>query len=267
MAKRIYFAAFIVDDEDYGVSTNTDEIVQYLSNVTTDEGLSNFMVWSRVEDLIADHFERGPLDIAYLNGDRGSAPASVSSDAVTNPVTQLSLNALQVAEDLIQEAITTHIYAEDDEIPDDCNYTNGLAQIRAAIAVARATAQITQAGAHALIAEALAFEADAFENDEDVNGGDLLEWFADWRQRAGEVQAQPDSTLVRIAARLRGEWHDPTGDLESDIAGVLRSADPRLLAPAGGSANPEDLASADDDGPCDGCDCGGYDCRNRSATT
>ncbi len=36
--------------------------------------------------------------------------------------------------------------------------------------------------------------------------------------KASELEA----ALRRIDARLKGEWYDPTGDLESDIAGVLR---------------------------------------------
>jgi hypothetical protein len=34
-----------------------------------------------------------------------------------------------------------------------------------------------------LVGEALAYEAEAFDGDEDVNGGNLVEWFADWRKR------------------------------------------------------------------------------------
>ena len=41
----------------------------------------------------------------------------------------------------------------------------------------------------------------------------------DWPTVAATV-----SPLERIAARIRGEWSDPHGDLESDIAGVLREA-------------------------------------------
>lgn len=53
--------------------------------------------------------------------------------------------------------------------------------------------------------------------------------------------------LERINARLRGEWHDPTGDLESDIAGVVRAA----LSPSSRSIRvnitlPEDLVAAID---------------------
>lgn len=34
-----------------------------------------------------------------------------------------------------------------------------------------------------LIREALAYERDAFENDLSVSGANLVDWFADWRQR------------------------------------------------------------------------------------
>lgn len=36
----------------------------------------------------------------------------------------------------------------------------------------------------ALLREAFDYEAEAFDNDEDVNGGDLVQFFADWRQKA-----------------------------------------------------------------------------------
>lgn len=39
-----------------------------------------------------------------------------------------------------------------------------------------------------------------------------------------EHEAATPPPLARIAARIRGEWFDPLGDLESDIAGVLREA-------------------------------------------
>lgn len=34
-----------------------------------------------------------------------------------------------------------------------------------------------------LIDEALEYEAEAFDNDEEVNGADLVDWFAGWRRR------------------------------------------------------------------------------------
>jgi hypothetical protein len=35
----------------------------------------------------------------------------------------------------------------------------------------------------ALLRDALAYEAEAFEDDEEINGGDLVDWFAAWRRR------------------------------------------------------------------------------------
>ncbi|AZO29361.1 hypothetical protein [Mesorhizobium sp. M1B.F.Ca.ET.045.04.1.1] len=32
------------------------------------------------------------------------------------------------------------------------------------------------------------------------------------------------SALRRVESRIKGEWFDPTGDLESDIAGIVRVA-------------------------------------------
>lgn len=43
--------------------------------------------------------------------------------------------------------------------------------------------EATSATVDDLIAEALGFEADAWTNDEDVNGGDMVEFFGEWRQR------------------------------------------------------------------------------------
>ncbi len=35
----------------------------------------------------------------------------------------------------------------------------------------------------ALLSEALAFENEAFEEDEPVDGGDMVQWFSEWRVR------------------------------------------------------------------------------------
>lgn len=104
MPKRIYFAAFVVDDEDYGCATDTDEIVQYLSNVTTDEGLSNFMVWDNAAALIADHVERGPLTIAYLEGEDQTAPDAAPAAPQTPDASALMLAALRMALPVCEDA-------------------------------------------------------------------------------------------------------------------------------------------------------------------
>jgi hypothetical protein len=35
-----------------------------------------------------------------------------------------------------------------------------------------------------ILYEAVNFEAEAFDDDQDINGADLVEWFAQWRRRA-----------------------------------------------------------------------------------
>jgi alkanesulfonate monooxygenase SsuD/methylene tetrahydromethanopterin reductase-like flavin-dependent oxidoreductase (luciferase family) len=38
-----------------------------------------------------------------------------------------------------------------------------------------------------LLADALDYECEAFDTDSEVNGADLVEWFAEWRLRVREV--------------------------------------------------------------------------------
>lgn len=128
MTSKIYFAAFTVNDDDYGCATDTDEIVQYLSNVTTDEGLSNFMVWDKAESLIADHVERGPLTAAYLEGEDQPATDASPSAPQTPDASALMLAALRLAAERIE---MNNYGGEEDE---------HLAVIRAAIAAANGEA-------------------------------------------------------------------------------------------------------------------------------
>jgi hypothetical protein len=44
----------------------------------------------------------------------------------------------------------------------------------------------------ALLDEAVAYEAMAFDQDEPVDGGDLVEWFALWRVEARAVLGRPE---------------------------------------------------------------------------
>lgn len=37
--------------------------------------------------------------------------------------------------------------------------------------------------AAALLREALDHQADVFDHEDEVNGGDLVEWFGEWRER------------------------------------------------------------------------------------
>lgn len=77
MSKKIYFLAFVADDDKFGHETNSDEIIQLLSGPPAHEGLSDFMIWDGVESLIADHIKSGPLDLAFLSAAEGSAPRPV----------------------------------------------------------------------------------------------------------------------------------------------------------------------------------------------
>ncbi len=58
-----------------------------------------------------------------------------------------------------------------------------------------------------LIQEAIGYEALAFEADDEIDGGDLTEWFADWRQRA-KAALSPLSAVARTPAESR-RLHKP----------------------------------------------------------
>lgn len=47
-----------------------------------------------------------------------------------------------------------------------------------------------------LLVEALRYEAEAFDDDTEVNGGDLVEWFAEWRQRVKAALEPPPANPV-----------------------------------------------------------------------
>lgn len=74
MTKKLFIAAFVVDEETfYGRSGNDPiepgDVVNYLSSATLDEGVSGFMVWTSAEDLAVDHREHGPITVAHLVSD------------------------------------------------------------------------------------------------------------------------------------------------------------------------------------------------------
>ena len=53
-------------------------------------------------------------------------------------------------------------------------------------------------GMKRLLDEALAFEAEAFDDDEPVSGADLVEWFAGWRGRVRKLLTQPLPPLLPV---------------------------------------------------------------------
>jgi hypothetical protein len=64
-----------------------------------------------------------------------------------------------------------------------------------------------------ILYEAVNFEAEAFDDDQDINGADLVEWFAQWRRRARAIvrtdratqSAAPDDQ--GLGKRLIGALH------------------------------------------------------------
>jgi len=82
-----------------------------------------------------------------------------------------------------------------------------------------------------LIDEALSHEADAFDNDTEVSGADLVEWFAGWRSRVKDaldavnrsIQGESDTTpkIYRVTA----------GDLGEAIDALKEAAEARRETP------------------------------------
>jgi len=68
MTKRVFVVAFVVDDDAYGTTPPPDngDIVYLLASRLGEVGLSNFIVWSSVDDLISDHLGLGPINLEYL---------------------------------------------------------------------------------------------------------------------------------------------------------------------------------------------------------
>lgn len=64
-----------------------------------------------------------------------------------------------------------------------------------------------------ILHEAVDFEAKAFDDDQNISGADLIEWFADWRRRARAIvrahRPSPDVTIDgrRIHNPLIGALH------------------------------------------------------------
>ena len=73
MAKKAFFAAFVIDEEAYAPEPGPVDrhfVVADLAQSSFGEqsGVSNFIVWESVADMIADHRECGPITADYLLG-------------------------------------------------------------------------------------------------------------------------------------------------------------------------------------------------------
>jgi hypothetical protein len=74
MARKAFFAAFVIDEEAYTPEPGPVDhhfVVADLAQSSFGEqsGVSNFIVWESAEDLIADHQREGPITVDYLLGD------------------------------------------------------------------------------------------------------------------------------------------------------------------------------------------------------
>jgi hypothetical protein len=63
-----------------------------------------------------------------------------------------------------------------------------------------------------ILHEAVNFEAEAFDDNQDINGADLVEWFAQWRRRARSIvrTSRPTSSVTeegRSGSQLIGALH------------------------------------------------------------
>lgn len=75
MARKAFFAAFIIDEDSYTPEPGAvdhhfvaADLAQ--SNFGEQPGVSNIVVWNSADDLVADHCQRGPITVDYLSVDQ-----------------------------------------------------------------------------------------------------------------------------------------------------------------------------------------------------
>lgn len=142
--------------------------------------------------------------------------AAALSAAETFPVVTLGaagsvLAALKTGRDLIDEAVCTHIYGDDEEQPEDCNYASGLREIEAAIALIEGQ---EAAGSTKFISPWTALEAAQF-------------WLQEEAASTRPGQTKPDDILRVIADALAGR---PMAPLTSDLVKPDLRSQLRFLA-------------------------------------
>ncbi len=81
MARKAFFAAFVIDEEAYTPEPGPVDrhfVVADLAQSSFGEqsGVSNFLVWESVADMIADHRQRGPITADYLLADESDQHAA-----------------------------------------------------------------------------------------------------------------------------------------------------------------------------------------------
>jgi len=75
MGRKLCVAAFVVDTDNFPEAEKSD-IATYLE-VKSGGHLSGVVVWDSVDDLLSDHRELGPVDVAYLVADGDKVSASI----------------------------------------------------------------------------------------------------------------------------------------------------------------------------------------------
>ena len=85
-----------------------------------------------------------------------------------------------------------------------------------------------------LLHEAVNFEADAFDHDQDINGADLVQWFAEWRWRAQTIVRanRPTDSAATYGQRFRNQLidalhalHLTQGKADAEIEELVRALD------------------------------------------
>ncbi len=78
MAKHVFIAAFVVDSSAYfegkGGKLTKQEIVDYLTARTSEDGFSGHTVWASPDSLIKDHAKHA-IDVRYLERHGPTSPA------------------------------------------------------------------------------------------------------------------------------------------------------------------------------------------------
>lgn len=90
MPTKAFFAAFVIDEDSYTPKPGPVDrhfVVSDLaqSNFAEQPGVSNFLVWDSIEDLIAEHRQQGPITADYLTKEGSSEPGPFAHVPETCP--------------------------------------------------------------------------------------------------------------------------------------------------------------------------------------
>jgi|GEM_PF-2203699 len=75
-----------------------------------------------------------------------------------------------------------------------------------------------------ILQEAVCFEADAFDDDQQISGAELMAWFADWRQRARVAVRSASLVAIqreRFQRHLAGALHALRDGCDGELKDAL----------------------------------------------